>query len=145
MFENILASVAAGAATILASFLFDRIFRRTRSTTKSYSERLGELTMSLTRASAEVDGILKELGVVAIQRETAVRQLENELSSMESREKEMKDRIELLKSTPIPVAEHFASLLEGREGRSARRDYYLFGAGVLITTTIAIAIQLLAG
>ena len=141
---DILASLIAAVASVLASYLYGRVFHRKKAAPKSYSQRLAELTDSLTKASADVDAVLKELSEVARQRETAVRQLESDLASMEGREQELKARIEMLQSTPIPVAQHFARLLEGREGRSARRDYALFGAGVLITTVIAIAIQVFA-
>ncbi len=65
------------------------------------------------------------------------------MASLENREKELKEKIEVLEKIPIPVAEHFAKLLESGERRSVRRDYLLFGAGVLVTTVITIAIQLL--
>lgn len=109
---------------------------------RPYGERLSELTASLTRSSAEVDLVLRELAQVARDREAAARKLETGLSGLEAREKDLKQRIEILQETPIPVAEHFAKLLQSGERRSARRDYVLFGAGVVVTTGITIAIQL---
>ena len=73
-----------------------------------------------------------------------MQKLESELATMEGREKELKERIDALEKTPLPVAEHFAKLIESGEKRSARRDYALFGAGVLVTTVVAILIQLFA-
>ena len=61
---------------------------------------------------------------------------------MEKREKELKEKIALLQSVPIPVAEHFARLVEPGEKRNARRDYLLFMAGVIVTTIIAIVLQI---
>jgi septal ring factor EnvC (AmiA/AmiB activator) len=95
----------------------------------------------LTRASSEVDEVLRELSNVARDREAAVEKLEGDLAGLEGREKELKNKIEALQKTPLPVAEHFAKLLESRERRAARRDYLLFGAGVVVTTAIAVALQ----
>ena len=112
---------------------------------KSYSERLSELTASLTRASGEVDAVLGELSQVARDREKAANELQLSLAQLEKREKELKDRIDALQKVPIPVAEHFAKLVEPSERRSSRRDYLLFGAGVIVTTIIAIIIQIFTG
>jgi len=111
---------------------------------KTYAVRLSELTHSLTNASAEVDSILAELSRVAKEKQSTVKQLEQGLSDLEKRENDLKDRIAALENVPIPVAEHFAKLIESGEHRSARRDYVLFGAGVLVTTLLAIIIQLIA-
>ena len=111
---------------------------------KSYSERLSELTASLTKASREVDSILIELSRVAKSRESAVVTLEADLASLEAREIELKERIDVLQKVPIPAAEQFAKLLKTGEKKTARRDYVLFGAGVLTTTFAAVAIQLFA-
>ena len=92
-----------------------------------------------------MDTVLAELAKVARNRETAVQKLENDLVSLDSREKELKTSIKTLEKTPIPVAEHFAKLVADGEKRGARRDYMLFGAGVVVTTIIAIVIQIVVG
>src|SRR5262245_21251936 len=109
---------------------------------KSYSERLAELTESLTKASREVDNVLEELAAVAKGRAQAVEQLKADLDSMQGREKELKQRIETLERTPVAVAEHFAALVKPGERRSAKRDYLLFGSGVVVSTAVGIVIQL---
>jgi hypothetical protein len=108
---------------------------------KPYSERLTELTESLTKASREVDSVLVELSQVAKNRAQTVQQLEADLATMENREKELKDRIDALEKTPLAVAEHFAKLVAPGERRSAMRDYLLFGAGVVVSTVIGVIIQ----
>jgi septal ring factor EnvC (AmiA/AmiB activator) len=150
--SEILSSVLAATTSMLVALtirlLTSRLRRalgREKPPEKSYSQRLTELTSSLTRASREVDEVLAELAQVAREREGTVRQLESDLGSLESKEQELKERIELLERTPLAVAEHFAALLDPREKRSARRDYLLFGSGVLVTTVIAIILQLFAG
>ena len=64
---------------------------------------------------------------------------------MGKREKQLKDRIAALENVPVPVAEHFAELMASGQRRTAKRDYVLFGAGVLVTTLITIIIQLVSG
>ncbi len=151
---EIITSLIAGLASLLAgglasSEIIQKLIRHLlgikKEPEKPYSERLSELTDSLTKASREVDSVLSELAQVAHDRESAVQKLENDLQAMETREKEFKEKIEALENTPLPVAEHFAKLLESGEKRGAKRDYILFGAGVLVTTLIAIIIQVIAG
>ena len=112
---------------------------------KTYAERLSELTSSLTKASGEVDAVLHEMNRVAREREQAVKDLEVGLTELEKREKELKENIEVLQNVPIPVAEHFAKLVKPSEKQSARRDYVLFISGVLVTTIIAVILQLTFG
>lgn len=122
-----------------------RIFRIRREQEKPYSKRLAQLTASLTKSSREVDSLLSKLAQVACSREGAVQKLETDLVTLETREKALKERIDALEGTPLPAAEHFAKLLESGEKRHTRRYYVLFGAGVLVTTVIAIIIQVIAG
>ena len=91
-----------------------------------------------------MDPILSELTQVARDREEAVARLESALTEMETKERETKERIEALQDLPIPVAEHFAKLVVPTERRNARRDYLLFGAGVVVTTIIAVIMQAIA-
>jgi chromosome segregation ATPase len=111
---------------------------------RTHSERLSELTASLTTASAEVDSILRELSTVAREKEKSVKQLEVGLSSLQEKEQALKDKISALENTPLPVAEHFAKLVESGEKRSATRDYVLFGAGVVVTAVVTIIIQVIS-
>ena len=107
-----------------------------------YSEQLSRLTSSLKKASREVDRVLNELSEVASDRERAVKKLESDLTSLERKEIDLKQRIDTLEKFPLPVADHFAKLIESGEKRSARRDYVLFGAGVLVSTGIAMILKL---
>ncbi len=146
---EVIASITAGLASLLAgglvsSKLIQKLVRHLlgirKEPEKPYSERLAQLTVSLTKASREVDSVLSELAQVARNREGAVQKLESDLEALEMREEDLKEKIEALENTPLPVAEHFAKLLESRENRSVRRDYMLFGAGVIVTTVVAIII-----
>lgn len=133
---------------LLSSEIIRKLLRRSLGQpepSKTHSERLSELTSSLTSASAEVDSILRELSTVAKEKEVSVKQLEAGLSALQEEEKELKDKISALEKTPLPVAEHFAKLVESGEKRSATRDYVLFGAGVVVTTVVTIIIQVVSG
>jgi vacuolar-type H+-ATPase subunit D/Vma8 len=134
------AAVAVGVAVlanVVSSFAHDRL----RKKQPSYSERVGRLAESLTSSSREVDSILKEIASVTKERQEAAEELENELERLAENEAELQQRINTLKSVPIPVAEHFAKLMESGEKRSAKRDYLLFGAGVLTSIVSAIVLK----
>ncbi|WP_142124142.1 hypothetical protein [Pseudoxanthomonas sp. 3HH-4] len=110
---------------------------------KSYSERLSELTASLTDASEQVDSVLSELSRVAQEKERAALKLAEELAELEDKELELKQRVDALQNMPLPAVEHFAKIIGSGEKRSAKRDYFLFGAGVIVSTAIAIGLKLL--
>jgi hypothetical protein len=110
---------------------------------KSFSARVGELTANLEKASKEVDSVLKEIAEVARNRQATIDALETDLKTLEERQKNLQERIELLGKVPIPVADHLASLLEPGEKRSAQRDYLLFLAGVFVSTVSAILLHLI--
>ena len=144
--EALLAAlVSMLAGSVISSKIIQKLvlelLRFKKPPSKTYSERLSELTTSLNKASSAVDAVLQELARVARDKESSVRDLETELIALESKEKEMQEKIAALEKTPLPVAEHFARLLEKKDRTNARRDYALFGAGVIVTTVIAIAVQ----
>ena len=150
--NTIVFQIIAAILSLLAGYISGNILIRVgeRGTTKEkptkvelYSERLSRLTQELTKASSDVDNLLTELAKVAKDREFAVQRLEVNLTSLEEREKKLQKRIDDLKNIPVPVAEHFASLLEQGEKKSAWRDYMLFGMGVVLSTVIAIILRLI--
>ena len=107
-----------------------------------YSDKLNGLTTSLLSASKEMDALLAELAETAKVRKDAVDRVEQELAGLENRERELKERIDKLQNVPIPAVEEFARLTQHGERRSAKRDYLLFGAGVVVSTVIAIILKL---
>jgi hypothetical protein len=145
----ILSLVAAVISILIAAFtegIAAKFFRRVMGKEppeETYSQKLTRLTQNLTRSSREVDGLLSELSNTAIEREKSVARLEKELEILESKEKQVQERIHALENVPIPVAEHFANLTALGEKRSAKRDYLLFGAGVIVTTIISIGLSLI--
>ena len=113
--------------------------------TKTYSERLIELTSNLTTASAQVDSILLEMSSVAQEKERSVNRLETVLSELEKREQDMKQEIELLQKVPISVADRFAKLIEPGERSSTRRDFLLFFAGIAASIVTTVMFKLIWG
>jgi chromosome segregation ATPase len=137
-------SMVAGG--IVSSEVIQKLLRRVLKLPvpeKSYGERLSELTGNLTEASRQVDQVLLELATVAKEREKTVRELEANMQLLEKRENDMKARIEHLEKVPLPAIEHFAEIMNRGEKRSATRDYMLFGAGVVVSTVIAIGLKAL--
>ena len=108
---------------------------------RTYSERLASLMESLTKASGEVDALLREMSRISTNRELEVKKLETGLGVLEQREKELKEQISLLENVPIPVAEQFAKLVEPIERRSAKRDYVLFISGVVVTAIVDLLLR----
>jgi hypothetical protein len=112
---------------------------------EKFAERIKSLTKKLEQSSIEVDIVLKEISKVAEERSIAIKNIEVDLTTLQIREKELKEKIEHLEKTPLPVAEYFVQLTTQSEKRSARRDYLLFGAGAVISTIITIILKLVFG
>ena len=108
----------------------------------TYSDKITKLTENLNKSSREIDKVLKEIEIVALDHSKSVESLERQLSDLSQREKQVKDRIELLEKVPIEVVQQFESILQKGEKRSAWRDYVLFGLGVLVSTGIAIVLNI---
>lgn len=134
---SMMAGAIASQATV-EKFL-RRLFKVTQRTpTATYTERLAHLTGTLKKSSADVDAIVEELATVARDREAAVLKLESDLAALTTREQELQKRVSDLQNLPLSVAEHFAAMTSAGEKRSARRDYLLFGLGVLVSTVLSI-------
>lgn len=141
-----LSMVAGGVASSKEIQKFVRkILRLPEEEKVSYSERLSELTKKLEESSREVDEVLREIGEVTEKRQSAVEALEHDLTDLEAKEADLKEKISALENTPVEAAKHFADLVSDGEKRGAKRDYLLFGAGVMVSTVVAIAIQLFVG
>jgi cell division protein FtsB len=155
--QDILLSVLAGLASLIAAtlqtYLVPQIRRWIRrrilrlpeeaESAETYGERLHRLTGALRHASREVDNVLAEVSKVTRERESAVTTLESQLATLTAREQELQERIAALQNVPLPVAEHFAALAARGEQSSARRDYVLFGLGVLVSTLVSVLFFLL--
>jgi hypothetical protein len=136
---SLVLALIGGLLPLLEKFLRRKLGREKE---EGYSEKLRRLTDSLQKASIEVDDLLKELANVAKTRTAAVSDLETQLLHLTEREQVLKQRVEELQATPVPVAEHLAALISKGERRSALRDYSLFGLGVVVSTVMAIVLRL---
>lgn len=154
MNPEILISILGGVASVLglsatqALFmpLLRRLLKRPSPVSPAgFAERLAKLTNDLRTASVEVDHVLLELAQVATDREAAVGALETKLRQLEAREKGLQTRIDVLQKVPLPVAEYFAALTAAGEGRSAKRDYLLFGMGAAVSTALSVIFFLIQG
>ena len=140
-----LSAAIAGLVGFLARLVLVIVLPKRRPAAEPYAQRLSRLTSTLRRASSEVDAVLRDMTRVASEREASTRALEAGLADLEARQEEAQERIAVLESVPVPVAEYFARLVARIEGRSARRDYLLFVSGVLVTTIVALVLRLALG
>jgi prefoldin subunit 5 len=142
----ILSLLAALVQNLLTENVQDSVRRLLRLPQKkrieTYSERVSRLTQSLSKASAEVDEVLKEIAIVSQERANAVASLEKQLEELATREKQVRERIEVLEKVPLEAIQHFEKMLDKGDKRSAWRDYLLFGLGVIVSTVIAIILKL---
>jgi DNA repair exonuclease SbcCD ATPase subunit len=147
--DEVLISLIAATVSLAAGGAFKELFekitpllrRQQQKDVKSYAERLSELTQNLTSASRQVDSVLIELAQVATDRQSAAAKLEADLKALEIRETQLQQKIQHLEKLPLPVAEYFAEISKKEQKRSAWRDYLLFGAGVVLSTAIAIGLK----
>ena len=143
-----LLSLLIGIITnLFTESVFDAVKRllgnRKTQPTETYSEKISRLTNSLSKATAEVDEVLKEITSVGSERAKTVTELEKQLLELTTREKQIKERIEVLEKVPLEAIQQFERILDKGDKRSAWRDYMLFGLGVIVSTVIAIGLNLL--
>lgn len=136
--SGIVAIAVAGLITAFATYIAARLRQQSISgvKTKSYNERISELTASLTQASTEVDRILNEMVDIVKERQSA-------LSALEQQETELQNKIDSLKNVPVEAAEFFTQYLARQEQKSSKRDYWIFALGVITTTIISVIIAVI--
>src|SRR5690348_7757099 len=100
--------LGGAASSALIQKLIPEFFKKPEPTQEPYTERLADLTDSLTKASKEVDSILAELTQIAHDRQSTVQKLDVELRALKDHERELKEKIDTLEKTPLAVADHFA-------------------------------------
>jgi DNA anti-recombination protein RmuC len=141
-----LLGAALGLNVLLAEGLRPLLRRilgmKVREAPVSYSEKMRELTAALSKASRQVDRTLQEMVEATRQREATLRAMEQREQELSEREKSLQEKIEVLEQVSLPAAEYFAKMTNEMERRSARRDYAIFGLGVIVTTVISIILRL---
>ena len=119
-----------------------KIFRKGEEEKISYSDKLKNLTNELEKNAEKLDSTLHEFSSIVKERERKIKQLETELLKLEASEKEYKERISALENVPIAAIDHLLKQLEPSERKSARRDYLLFIAGLLLGAIVSIILSL---
>ena len=150
MSPDIIIALVAALFAILTAIIVNTLYKflmgllpRTRKGEYpiTYRNKMSKLTKQLNKAADEMDRVLEEMHKVSNQRESTIKELENQLTILTGREKHLKEKIQTLKQVPIPAIEHFTRIIEKGEKRKAYRDYVLFGLGALLSTVITIALK----
>lgn len=124
--------------------LAERFFNVERKVSEeSYKQKMERLTDNLLNASSEVDQVLSEIATESQNRALAVNRLEEQLTELSNREREVQERIETLEKVPLEAVQHFEQIMKQGDRRSALRDYMLFGLGVLVSTVIAVLLGII--
>lgn len=111
-------------------------------------DRIAEITDHLKRSGSDAHALLIELEQVIEARRQQLLDAQGRLHMLQFEESEVKERVELLRAVKPEAAVAINNLLdeslEARDKRSARRDWLIFGMGVLLSTAISLAFFLLA-
>ena len=148
MIGPIISILAAALGSSIVGFILAlarKLGQQSEKTQKTHGERIAELTESLMKASTEVDKIMEEFAQMAQEREETVSKLEKDLAEKQKRRRDLQQTLDRLEKADPKLAKDFAELVRPMQKRSAYRDYILFGAGVVLTTLIAILIQVISG
>jgi cell division protein FtsB len=153
-------AAAAGGLLTATKELLQTLMKRSPSLQPFFESRVGKVLLSiygieqrsadggtaklltdLSNTAATMDRIVAEIGRVTHERQATVTKLEADLLELSKREEELKGRIKALESVPVPALNYFEEILRKQEKPTARRDYLLFLAGVILTTVIAILLK----
>lgn len=100
-----------------------------------------KLFADLSKTSAEMDRIVREIEAFTRERQASVAKVEGELRILSQQEGELKRKIEGLRSVPLPAVELFGKIIDEREKKSAFRDYMLFLGGVIVSAIVAVVLK----
>ena|SRR5436190_12893297 len=151
MFTEVIAAMLSITGVLVSHFvghdllqILEKIRRRlSPKRSESYQERMSKLTESLTKASSEVDTILADIQQVTKERELAVKELEARVGNLATEQNMLERKIKTLKDVPLPVVDYLSQITDRSERRSARRDYVLFSAGVIVSAVVSILLRVL--
>jgi hypothetical protein len=110
---------------------------------ETFSSKVEKLNSKLKKTSEEADVIIKEIETLTTERVEKVKKMEDEINVLADKEKQLNERIETLRNVPIEAVKQFEELLNKDNRRSARRDFVLFGLGVVVSTVITIVLKVL--
>ena len=116
-------------------FLGDEVKRR--EDTPQYAKTMQELGSELVHSFEKVDRLIEGIQRYMTDRRKVLDSLEMETEHLKDREIKLKKRIETLEGIPIEALDYFIEATESVERRAARRDYYLFFAGLVGGTILS--------
>jgi DNA anti-recombination protein RmuC len=140
---TILLGLLASLAGAAVAYGIKRVHGFAPAGREEYHDELKLLTEQLIEASQRVDKIIREMATVAKDRATAVQQLEQNLTTLEQKERATNERIKHLEATPLKVADYFSEIVDKGEKRSAKRDYVLFASGAIVSAIVSILLHAL--
>jgi uncharacterized coiled-coil protein SlyX len=109
---------------------------------KSFKERLSESLDTLKNATGEIDNVIEEISKISAEKHQTIEKLELQLGELETKETELRDKITTMEQVPVESIKHFEEILNKGNKRSAKRDYVIFTLGVILTTIIAIILNI---
>jgi hypothetical protein len=107
----------------------------------SYKKRLSATLELLRAAFAEVDKATQDINKLMKEKEKNLDEMELTVTQLTNQEAELKDRVDTLQKVPVEAVRHFEKILDRGDKRSARRDYFLFGAGVVSSIVVTIILK----
>lgn len=112
-----------------------------------FERRIGEITQQLQQSGSDAQTLLDELGEVMEARRQQFFDAQARLLQMQMAESELQERVAALSAVKPEAAVAINALLdeslEARDRRGARRDWLIFGMGVLATAIVSLVFYLL--
>jgi hypothetical protein len=103
----------------------------------TYNARVAQVTEIMKASATEAQQLLTEMESATRERLASVELLEQSLKELEDREKTASERLRILQEVEPEAAAELARLvdqsLDKREKVSSKRDYIIFGLGVIVT------------
>jgi hypothetical protein len=106
-------------------------------------EYFRDLSLELQEKLAEVGEISQNLQWASEDWQQRYSVFESKLALLSEKEKELQAKVESLGQIPLPAMDYFKAQLDQGERSAARRDYLLFGAGILATVALSLVLKLL--
>ena len=107
----------------------------------TYRERITRTLEALKKASDEMEVATLEFNSIMQEKQATIDELEGKLTILSSQETELTSKIETLQKVPIEALAHFENILSKGDKRSAYRDYFLFGIGVVVSVIVTILLK----
>jgi len=106
-------------------------------------EHFRDLSFQLRKKLDEVGEISQNLQWASEDWQQRYSVFESRVAHLSEKEKELRKQVDSLGQIPLPAMEYFRDLLDRGERSAARRDYLLFGAGILATVALSLVLKLL--